>query len=366
MKHIQKKQPYTNINSLTNVIFDENSIFLDIETTGFSPSNAAIYLIGCMRKHDDFLIIDQFFAENLEDEQELLKHFIELLQSYTTIITFNGLGFDLPFIKAKCNVYDIPENLSTCSNIDIFKFINKMKFFLKLTNYKQKTLEQFLGIQREDKFTGGELIQVYQTYLQTPTPEAEQLLLLHNFEDVLGMLDLLPILSYHKLFEGHYTISSNEIVPYTSFEGEEKQELIITLNHEYPVPKRVSCQYEDYYLSIQETITKIRISLFEGELRYFYPNYKDYFYLPAEDMAIHKSVASFVDKEYRQKAKASNCYTRKTGYFLPQYDEIITPALKKEYKDKCSFFELTKDFHTSDLTLRKYVEYIICFLSKQR
>ena len=51
-------------------------------------------------------------------------------------------------------------------------------------------------------------------------------------------------------------------------------------------------------------------------------------------MAIHKSVASFVDKGYRENAKASTCYSRKEGEFLPQYHTIMNPEFKKEYKDK--------------------------------
>ena len=105
-------------------------------------------------------------------------------------------------------------------------------------------------------------------------------------------------------------------------------------------------------------VTKIRIPIYEGELKYFYSNYKDYYYLPIEDMAIHHSVASFVDKQYRERAKASNCYNRKTGTYLPQYDTVMSPVFKQEYKDKVSYFELTEDFMSSDVMLRRYVDHI--------
>ena len=75
-------------------------------------------------------------------------------------------------------------------------------------------------------------------------------------------------------------------------------------------------------------------------------------------MAVHKSVATFVDKQYRERAKASNCYTRKTGTFLPQLCTIMNPSFKSDYKDKISYFELTKDFSSSDVMLRRYVNHI--------
>ncbi len=358
MKHIQKEQLYIKQNNLTNKLFDEDCIFFDIETTGFSPTTSAIYLIGCLRKEGQNLIVDQFLAESKEDEKEILEKFIDILNQYKTIISFNGIGFDIPFIKAKCDAYQIPERLKEFHYIDIFKLISNIKFLLKLPNYKQKTIENFLDIHRDDMFSGGELINVYDEYTKTKAPEAENLLLLHNYDDVTGMLDLLPILSYLEVLNGQYTISAVEIAPYTSFEGENGQEMIITLNNDYVLPKRVSYQCQDYYLTMNQDISRIRIPLYEGELRYFYPNYKDYYYLPQEDMAIHKSVATFVDKEYRERAKACNCYNRKTGTFLPQYDTIMNPVFQKQHKDKCSYFELTEDFSTSDVMLRRYVDHI--------
>ena len=85
----------------------------------------------------------------------------------------------------------------------------------------------------------------------------------------------------------------------------------------------------------------------------------DKYHMKKEDMAIHKSVASFVDKEYRENAKASNCYTRKSGKFLPQYNSVMQPEFRKEYKDKISYFEMTDDFCTSDIMLRRYIDHIL-------
>ena len=68
MKHIQKEQLYIKQNALTNQIFGEDCIFFDIETTGFSPTTSSIYLIGCLRRKGELIIIDQFFAESKDDD----------------------------------------------------------------------------------------------------------------------------------------------------------------------------------------------------------------------------------------------------------------------------------------------------------
>ena len=134
MKHICKEQLYIKQYNLTNELFGEDCIFFDIETTGFSPASSSIYLIGCLRRENENLIIDQFFAESKEDEQELLQQFMSLLNQYKTIISFNGIGFDIPFIKAKCDAYGIPEHLKEYNYIDIFKLISNKEDIFYGTN----------------------------------------------------------------------------------------------------------------------------------------------------------------------------------------------------------------------------------------
>ena len=366
MKIIKNELLYLSKNHITDELFTNNSIFFDIETTGFSPTSSNIYLIGCMYRNGKSVIVEQFFAENKSEEKEVLIAFMKLLSRFKTIITFNGIGFDLPYIKAKCESFNIAHALYQFEYLDIFKQVGNIKFLLKQANYKQKTIEAFLGIRRDDKYSGGELINVYEDYIKTHQTGAERLLLLHNYEDVLGMLDLLPILTYEKILTGEFVIENIEILPYTSFEGETGNEFIITLKNHYEVPKRVSFQQDGFYLTIHKDYTKLRIPIFEGELRYFYPDYKNYFYLPKEDIAIHKSVAEFVDKEYRERAKACNCYNRKQGLFLPQKELVMQPFFLKEYKDKISYFELTEDFLTSKVMLKRYVEHIFKHASKNK
>ena len=124
MKVTHKEELYIKKDNLSDYLFDETSIFFDIETTGFSPSHSSIYMIGCARKSGKHMLVDQFFAEKPEEEKELLEAFMKLLSSYKTIISFNGVGFDIPFIKAKCKAYEIEENLKDYEYLDIFKVVS--------------------------------------------------------------------------------------------------------------------------------------------------------------------------------------------------------------------------------------------------
>lgn len=366
MKTIHKEIPFTASDALTKELFTGNSIFFDIETTGFSPAHTSLYLIGCARRSGSIICIDQFFAEVPKEEKLILCSFLELLKQYDTIITFNGIGFDIPYLKAKCDTYGLKEAFSDYTYVDIFKSIAGLKHILKLTNFKQKSIERFLGLDRKDLYSGGELIQIYHSYTKEPETELLTLLLLHNHEDVLGMIDLLPVLSYVHLMSGHFSGVTADVNAIKTYEREDASELIMTLTPEYALPKRISYRAGSIYLTAFENTCRISVRLTEGELKYFFHNYKDYYYLPDEDMAVHKSIASYVDKEHRETARAANCYTKHAGIFAPQFQEIITPSFKQEYNSKISYFELTDKFLNSDDLLSAYAKHLLLHLSDKK
>jgi len=353
-------------NELLQQVFTEDALFFDIETTGFSPASTQIYLIGCAKRQGTKMVIEQYFAESPEDEMTILSCFLKLLADYETLITFNGIGFDIPYIKAKCDAYHLAENFSEKDYIDLFKIVSSLKFLLKLPNYKQKTIEQFLGIAREDVFDGGQLINIYKEYVQSPSEYQMYFLKQHNYEDVLGMLDLLPVLSYSNFLKGGYTITGVESNIYTDYDGNSQKELIFMMNNDIPVPIRVSYGYQNFYLTCNGTDSKLSVRLYEGELKYFFENYREYYYLPDEDIAIHKDIATSVDKAFRKKATASTCYTKKDSIFLPQYQKIVEPAFYKNHKDKLSYFELSDTFIDSTEQLRNYTDHILKLMSKQK
>ena len=106
----------------------------------------------------------------------------------------------------------------------------------------------------------------------------------------------------------------------------------------------------------------IKVPVFCEEMKYFYSDYKNYYYLPHEDMAVHKSVSTYVDPAFRQQASASNCYTRKSGEYLPQWDMVFEPFFKREYDSKHLFFELTEDFKNNREAFSVYASHILSMM----
>ena len=140
------------------------------------------------------------------------------------------------------------------------------------------------------------------------TEEADALrhvLLLHNHDDLLGLLFLYQKTHIQALWEGHLTPSVLKLpggiaysfdVPLLPFP------LTLTLN--------------DCTLTVTEQETDLFLPLYEGELKYFFKDYKNYSYLKFEDIAVHNSVAEWVDKDAKEKCKPDTAYQKKCSLFL--------------------------------------------------
>ena len=334
-------------------------LFIDIETTGFTAKSSILYLIGCAWYNGSNWMITQWFAQNYEEEKDILEAFFLFAKGYTHLVHFNGNNFDLPFMMQKCQQHGINEDFSSFEGIDIYKRISPYKLFLHLPNCKQKTLEQFLGINRIDTFNGGELIGIYHDYVSTPSDVSERLLLQHNSDDMSGMLSILPILSYYDLFNKGVKVKKVQANYYKNVHGIQKQELIMNLVLPTAIPCAVSATFEGCYFSATGNEGLFKIPLYEEELKYFYSNYKDYYYLPTEDIALHKAVATFVDKNHRMQATASTCYTRKYSTYLPQWDIIVEPFFKRDYKSKEFFFEVTDELKKDRKVFTEYAQHLL-------
>lgn len=339
-------------------------LLVDIETTGFTAKSSSLYLIGTAFFADGAWRIRQWFAEEPTEEAALLDDFFAFAAPYTHLIHFNGNNFDLPYLLQKCTQHKKPHTFDAYEGIDLYKRLSPYKAFLHVPNCKQKTLETLLGIPRKDRYHGGELIEVYRHYVQNPTEEAKSLLLLHNREDIQGMLQLLPLLAVYDLFNGEIRAKKVQAQHYVDYHGQDRQELLMKLTLPTPLPFSLSDLSNGCYFSGEKDSGILKVPLYEEEMKYFYANYKDYYYLPKEDIALHKSVSGFVDKAHRTQAAASNCYTRKFGLFLPQWDILVEPFFKRDYKSAELFFELTEERKTDRELFSAYASYLLGRMAK--
>ena len=380
----------------------EEILFFDIETTGLSPKTSVLYLIGCGYYRDEQWRLRQWFADKKNEEFDLLKSFLEFARDFKILIHFNGNRFDMPFVKFKCEKVHMIDVLEDLESIDLYKCVSPYKNVFGIPDCKQKTVELFLGIDRTDEYTGGELIEVYRRYLANPSEKLFNILTLHNADDVRGMFSLLPVLYYRDLFNALINrnvvlfrtdaaeypqlrtdfaideVSDNEDpdavigLPiramkvqanyYKDYSGKEREEILMKVSLPDYLPSSIGGAADGCFFKAEGDSATLRIPLLETELKYFYENYKDYYYLPGEDQALHKSIAQFVDRSHREQAKAENCYTRKPGQFLLEWDAVFSPVFKESYKDKKLYFELSDELKQSRSAMSLYAVHVLAHI----
>ncbi|MCM1086828.1 MAG: ribonuclease H-like domain-containing protein [Muribaculaceae bacterium] len=336
----------------------EQFLFVDIETTGFTAKSSCLYLIGAAYYTEGFWYIRQWFAQTYEEEKDVLEAFFTFAAPYTQLVHFNGNNFDLPYLLQKCTQYALPYAFDKFEGIDLYKRISPYKFFLNLPNCKQKTLEGFLGIKRKDTYNGGELIGVYHNYVQKGT-EYYYSLLLHNSDDMRGMLQITSLLAYYDLFNSPLRVKKVQAKTYQDYHGNPHHVLLMKLDLPCALPVPLSILANGCRFNAEGKEGTIQVPIYDEEMKYFYSNYKDYYYLPAEDAAMHKSVASFVDKEHRVQASAATCYTRKFSSYLPEWELLVEPFFKRDYKSSDLFFELTEERKKDRSLFSEYAKHVL-------
>ncbi|MCC8028608.1 MAG: ribonuclease H-like domain-containing protein [Lachnospiraceae bacterium] len=353
----------------------EDMLLFDIETTGLSADRDSIYCIGCGYRMREEIVTELFFAEDRAQEQEVLAAFSGLLRNRPIILTFNGETFDIPFIRKRAALYDgsafcvlseLRENtaaspltdlndipLSAYISVDLYRKAAGMKALLRLPSYRQKSIEQFLGCSREDCFDGRQLIGIYHHYVSAPNPADLSLLLLHNEEDVRGIFDLIGLLSWYQLRDGafditdtceetdemcsFYNISISPTLPFV-------QSISLISRSAEPIPSQdgdipgFGCS-----LLLGKETGLIRFPVMHGTLRHYFPDPENYYYLPEEDCAVHKSVGSFVDICHRKKATKQTCYSRQECAYITAPVKYAAGFLQRDFRDNNSYLTLPSE-----------------------
>lgn len=328
----------------------EETVYFDIETTGFSADVTALYLIGCIYFKQGKWQLIQRFAEDNKSEKEALSAFSDFINDKKYLICYNGTTFDLPYLRKKYEKHGLTFQSYKYVIIDFYRVFASYKGFLGLKGLKQKDIEKFLGIIREDKFSGGELIEWYSKYLRlrfSDSAEKDEIynaLILHNSDDLVGLAKLTKLYNFIKELE--ILINSNETLDINSVLNTDKRQIILSAEVSFELPRKGELGKDDFSCNFisEDELNRIDIALdiYETELKLFYKDHKNYYYLPKEDMVVHKSLAAFVDKENKVKASASNCYTRQRGSFIKLPESGFLPVFKADYSDK-TIYTLVND-----------------------
>jgi uncharacterized protein YprB with RNaseH-like and TPR domain len=152
--------------------FRDSTIYLDIETTGLDRHYQSITTIAIYNGHEIKTYVN---GQNLED-------FIEDIQNYKVIISYNGKSFDIPFIESFFNI------TLNHAQIDLRYILHSLGFRGGL-----KRVERQLGNDRGDlrDVDGFFAVLLWDEYQKSGDQKALDTLLAYNVQDTITLEKLI-------------------------------------------------------------------------------------------------------------------------------------------------------------------------------
>lgn len=327
-----------------------------------TPSAAAPTIPREMTLDCIFLI-----AYGRREERALLERLRSEIQGASKIVTYGGKLFTIPFLNERGKMYFDDAPLTDQTDFDFFRGIKvrdvleqvrPCRKFLPLDSLKKYEVEKFAGFSRHDAVSGRELAKIYQNWenlanagqipsdldkihkaeagAQETSPLAaaahssglpaehtaegfRDFLVDHLRQDLISLCYLNAMGAYKDFLEGRSFKDISAVLCTTSSSQEKETEILaeIVVKLSRPVPRAVRWKNSYAEISVSRSKAVFHIPAVRARMKYFLPGpVSDYYYLPEEDMAIHKSVAQFVDKKHRQRATAATCYSVREGFYL--------------------------------------------------
>lgn len=321
----------------------EQILIYDIDTTSFEAANGCIFLIGVMFYQNDELHFLQFFSESIDEEALIIGKFFDIAENYNVLLSYKGESFDIPFIGKR--LYALKQNelykrftMLRSRSYDIAGEIMSVKASVGFSSTKLDYLRKKCGQQVPERISGENISKFYVEHIAA----AKLRKLLETTgnaanHDMIGEYHPKPVideLAHIKPDSGDRFLSD---ILYRNRENIESVIYLLRLSRIFSMRKgrfnvniSTECDDIDVESSLKNNIDTVFFAYFADDfeltvpisietvsLKQFYPNYKDYYYFPAEDMAVHKSIAEFAASGSKKKATAKTAYRNVSGRFIP-------------------------------------------------
>jgi hypothetical protein len=335
--------------------FDKEQILIyDIDTTSFEAANGCVFLIGVLYYQNDELQFLQLFSESIDEEAMIIEKFFDIAENYKVLLSYKGESFDIPFIGKR--IYALKQNelyrrftALRSRSFDLAGEIMSVKSCLGLSSTKLDYLRKKCGQQVPERVSGENISKFYVEHIAAA--KLKKLLETTGSagnHDMIGEYRPKPIideLAHIKPDSGDRFLTD---ILYRNKENIESLIYLLRLSRLFTMRKGCfntgiinNNDTIEFAITVKDYELTIPISCFNLTLKQFYPNYKDYYYFPAEDMAVHKSIAEFAASGSKKKATAKTAYRNVEGRFIT----IPSGYAKSENNKEASIY---KPYYESD------------------
>lgn len=349
MKTYEYIYQYSDINFSFICDNPEKLLYFDIETTGLSAKRSDLYMIGYGYMQDKQFKLVLLFNDDGCSEPDMLARFNQIMADYQYLVSYNGDTFDIPYMLEKYDQFEQKTCMKSLTSFDIYRIMRRYKKLLHMKSMKQHDLEELLQYRRQEFISGGDLIQEYKNYLLSGSEILLSHLLHHNLEDIDGLIHITNILSVHQFFSGNFSIRDLKL-------QDEYAKFYLNVPE---LPIRLNYGYREAYINGIGTELIIRLPINNTIMKYYFSDYRNYYYLPVEDTAIHKSMAEYVDKDYKEKATKATAYCKQEGQFLIQCKPPLGNCYKNDITEKDSYLLIDQNFCEDSVLQKTYLKYLL-------
>lgn len=182
-------------------------VFIDTETTGLSQSGGTFaFMVGLGYFTEKTFMVRQYFLIDPSQEDAMLLDLLNLLDQFDTLVSYNGVSFDIPIIRSRYKYHRIPNYINQKDHIDLLKYA-RILFRYQLDNRSLKNIEKhILHFERDEDEVPGYLAPIiYQNYLRTKEIDEINGVFYHNAMDVVSLAAFMKVINEISANNYHYS-----------------------------------------------------------------------------------------------------------------------------------------------------------------
>jgi len=131
-------------------------LFMDVESTGLEAESSFVVGVGFMYEDGSWR---HLFAASLSDEARVVREAVEEASRFDTVVTWNGLSFDVPMLVARALVNNVdPSPLLKPRHVDLLRLFRD---YVRLGRYGLDDVAKFLGIPKKVQLKGSDMPPLY-------------------------------------------------------------------------------------------------------------------------------------------------------------------------------------------------------------
>lgn len=154
-----------------------------------------MFLAGVGAWTDEGFAVDVYCVHHPAEEALAIALVLERIADASSLVTFNGASFDVPFLRARASHLGLDARALEVDHVDLLALARKRKHRARRGGLRLQQLEvDLLGLRREGDIPGREAPRRYARYLRDEDATLIHPLLTHNVDDIVSMAPLLTIL----------------------------------------------------------------------------------------------------------------------------------------------------------------------------